>query len=184
MRTTERTPSAFARFVRVTSLGSRPRAEELAVRTGLSGLHIVCRHSVRDHGGVTVAAAFVVFFTRCLSLSWQDADPVRAFSALRDTSLPHHYWPGPHAAMGVHGLWPLLHPVARPVALETMGGKKLAIDSSIWLYQFQIAMRDKDGRALDNAHILGFLRRICKLLFYGIKPVCSSLNGLRTMTWC
>lgn len=53
-----------------------------------------------------------------------------------------------------------------------MGGKKLAIDSSIWLYQFQIAMRDKEGRALDNAHILGFLRRICKLLFYGIKPVC------------
>lgn len=52
-----------------------------------------------------------------------------------------------------------------------MGGKRLAIDSSIWLYQFQIAMRDKDGRALDNAHILGFLRRICKLLFYGIKPV-------------
>lgn len=32
-------------------------------------------------------------------------------------------------------------------------------------------MRDKDGRALVNAHVLGFLRRICKLLFYGIKPV-------------
>lgn len=39
------------------------------------------------------------------------------------------------------------------------------------LYQFQLAMRDKEGRALDNAHILGFLRRITKLLFYGIKPV-------------
>ena len=32
-------------------------------------------------------------------------------------------------------------------------------------------MRDKDGRVLVNAHVLGFLRRICKLLFYGIKPV-------------
>ncbi|KAG8733360.1 DNA repair protein rad2 [Ceratobasidium sp. 423] len=32
-------------------------------------------------------------------------------------------------------------------------------------------MRDKEGRALVNAHILGFLRRISKLLFYGIKPV-------------
>jgi hypothetical protein len=32
-------------------------------------------------------------------------------------------------------------------------------------------MRDKDGRALSNAHVLGFLRRISKLLFYGIKPV-------------
>jgi DNA excision repair protein ERCC-5 len=47
----------------------------------------------------------------------------------------------------------------------------LAIDSSIWIYQFQATMRDKDGRALVNAHVLGFLRRICKLLFYGIKPV-------------
>jgi DNA excision repair protein ERCC-5 len=70
-----------------------------------------------------------------------------------------------------------------------MGGKKLAIDSSIWLYQFQIAMRDKDGRALDNAHILGFLRRICKLLFYGIKPVYTSssftLSSIRaSLTQC
>lgn len=32
-------------------------------------------------------------------------------------------------------------------------------------------MRDRDGRALMNAHVLGFLRRICKLLFYGIRPV-------------
>ncbi|KAF8907309.1 hypothetical protein CPB84DRAFT_1768873 [Gymnopilus junonius] len=32
-------------------------------------------------------------------------------------------------------------------------------------------MRDKEGRVLVNAHVLGFLRRISKLLFYGIKPV-------------
>jgi DNA excision repair protein ERCC-5 len=73
--------------------------------------------------------------------------------------------------MGVKSLWPLLTPVARPVLLETIQGKALAIDSSIWIYQFQATMRDKDGRALLNAHVLGFLRRICKLLFYGIKPV-------------
>lgn len=72
----------------------------------------------------------------------------------------------------------------------------MAIDSSIWLYQFQATMRDKDGRVLVNAHVLGessppgtpdaglrhhqnrptltevgFLRRINKLLFHGIKPV-------------
>lgn len=52
-----------------------------------------------------------------------------------------------------------------------MEGKRMAIDSSIWLYQFQATMRDKDGRVLVNAHILGFLRRISKLLFYGIRPV-------------
>ncbi|KAG9037849.1 DNA repair protein rad2 [Tulasnella sp. JGI-2019a] len=73
--------------------------------------------------------------------------------------------------MGVKQLWSLLGPVGRPVLLETMEGKTMAIDSSIWIYQFQATMRDKDGRGLVNAHILGFLRRICKLLYYGIKPV-------------
>lgn len=38
-----------------------------------------------------------------------------------------------------------------------MEGKRLAIDSSIWLYQFQATMRDKDGRVLVNAHVLGAL---------------------------
>lgn len=52
-----------------------------------------------------------------------------------------------------------------------MEGKAMAIDSSIWIYQFQATMRDKEGRGLVNAHVLGFLRRISKLLFYGIKPV-------------
>ena len=32
-------------------------------------------------------------------------------------------------------------------------------------------MRDKEGNKLKNAHLLGFFRRICKLLFYNIKPV-------------
>ncbi|KAF9485169.1 PIN domain-like protein [Pholiota conissans] len=73
--------------------------------------------------------------------------------------------------MGVKSLWTLLGPVGRPVMLETTEGKAMAIDSSIWIYQFQATMRDKEGRALVNAHVLGFLRRISKLLFYGIKPV-------------
>ncbi|KAH9945151.1 PIN domain-like protein [Epithele typhae] len=47
----------------------------------------------------------------------------------------------------------------------------MAIDSSIWIYQFQATMRDKEGHGLVNAHVVGFLRRITKLLFYGIKPV-------------
>lgn len=90
--------------------------------------------------------------------------------------------------MGVKSLWTLLTPVGRPVMyvplllplyiqdqvfprLENVEGKSMAIDSSIWIYQFQATMRDKEGRALVNAHVLGFLRRISKLLFYGIKPV-------------
>ena len=81
----------------------------------------------------------------------------------------HSCWP----SSNVHHHSSLMNAVTLqpPNRLETMEGKKLAIDSSIWIYQFQATMRDKDGRALINAHVLGFLRRICKLLFYGIKPV-------------
>ncbi|KAK9450924.1 uncharacterized protein V1518DRAFT_412085 [Limtongia smithiae] len=73
--------------------------------------------------------------------------------------------------MGVHGLWSIIGPVARPVKLEHLHGKKLAVDASIWIYHFLKAVRDKDGNALPNAHIVGFFRRICKLLFHGILPV-------------
>ncbi|GAA5979539.1 hypothetical protein JCM11641_005427 [Rhodosporidiobolus odoratus] len=74
--------------------------------------------------------------------------------------------------MGVHGLWQLVSPCARPIQLETLGGKRLAIDASIWLYQFQMAMRDrKTGDTLQGAHIMGTFRRIMKLLFHGVKPV-------------
>lgn len=73
--------------------------------------------------------------------------------------------------MGVHGLWDLLSPVGRRVSVETLAGKRLAIDASIWMIQFMKAMRDERGDMVRNAHILGFFRRICKLLFLRTKPV-------------
>ena len=33
------------------------------------------------------------------------------------------------------------------------------------------AMRDSNGNMIENCHLLGLFRRICKLLFYNIKPV-------------
>ncbi|KAE8150499.1 hypothetical protein BDV25DRAFT_172132 [Aspergillus avenaceus] len=73
--------------------------------------------------------------------------------------------------MGVHGLWTVVQPCARPIKLETLNKKRLAVDASIWIYQFLKAVRDKEGNALRNSHVVGFFRRICKLLFFGIKPV-------------
>ncbi|GKZ29229.1 DNA repair protein rad2 [Aspergillus brasiliensis] len=73
--------------------------------------------------------------------------------------------------MGVHGLWTVVHPCARPIKLETLNKKRLAVDASIWIYQFLKAVRDKEGNALRNSHIVGFFRRICKLLYFGIQPV-------------
>ena len=57
------------------------------------------------------------------------------------------------------------------------------IDLSIWINQAIKGFRDKDGRAVENAHILGLFHRLCKLLFYNIKPIfvfdgeCSTLKS-------
>lgn len=73
--------------------------------------------------------------------------------------------------MGVKDLWQLISPVGRRVSIETLEGKTLAIDMSIWLTQFIKAMRDEDGKMVKNAHIIGTLRRILKLLYHRIRPV-------------
>ncbi|PKS08226.1 hypothetical protein jhhlp_005168 [Lomentospora prolificans] len=73
--------------------------------------------------------------------------------------------------MGVNGLWQVIQPCARPTNLATLNRKRLAVDASIWIYQFLKAVRDKEGHALRNSHVVGFFRRICKLLWFGILPV-------------
>ncbi|KAJ9130870.1 DNA repair protein rad13 [Pleurostoma richardsiae] len=73
--------------------------------------------------------------------------------------------------MGVNGLWQVVQPCARPTNLATLNRKRLAVDASIWIYQFLKAVRDKEGNALRNSHVVGFFRRICKLLWFGIRPV-------------
>ncbi|KAH6823564.1 5'-3' exonuclease family protein [Perilla frutescens var. hirtella] len=72
---------------------------------------------------------------------------------------------------GVHGLWELLARVGRRISIETLAGRKLAIEASIWMIQFMKAMRDEKGEMVRNAHILGFFRRICKLFYLQTKPV-------------
>ena len=73
--------------------------------------------------------------------------------------------------MGVHSLWEILGPTARPVRLEALSRKRLAVDASIWIYQFLKAVRDQQGNSLPQSHIVGFFRRICKLLYFGILPI-------------
>lgn len=73
--------------------------------------------------------------------------------------------------MGVNGLWTVVQPCARPTNLATLNRKRLAVDASIWIYQFLKAVRDKEGNALRNSHVVGFFRRVCKLLWFGVLPV-------------
>ncbi|KAH8071243.1 hypothetical protein JL720_11452 [Aureococcus anophagefferens] len=73
--------------------------------------------------------------------------------------------------MGVQGLWKLLAPCGRRISVETLEHTTLAIDVSIWLTQFVKAMRDDEGRPIRNAHLIGTLRRVAKLLYHGVRPV-------------
>jgi 5'-3' exonuclease len=95
--------------------------------------------------------------------------------------------------MGVKGLWRLLLPVGRRISIETLEGQILAIDASIWLTQFlTVAARQREqdlvgdgvnasansnsnsnsnGKAYSNDYLVGFLRRLCKLRYQGVRPV-------------
>lgn len=73
--------------------------------------------------------------------------------------------------MGVQNLWVLLAPVGRQIEIESLAGQVLAVDASIWLTQFVKAMRDDEGNMIRNAHLMGTLHRVAKLLYYGIRPV-------------
>ena len=61
--------------------------------------------------------------------------------------------------------------------MESLEGKVLAIDVSIWVIQFMNVLEYRQNNpdsvpAPTEFHVIdGFLRRICKLLYFGIKPV-------------
>uniref|UniRef100_A0A2K5QE69 DNA excision repair protein ERCC-5 n=1 Tax=Cebus imitator TaxID=2715852 RepID=A0A2K5QE69_CEBIM len=73
--------------------------------------------------------------------------------------------------MGVQGLWKLLECSGRQVSPESLEGKILAIDISIWLNQALKGVRDRHGNSIENAHLLTLFHRLCKLLFFRIRPI-------------
>src|SRR5438094_952046 len=82
--------------------------------------------------------------------------------------------------MGITGLARLVADVApeavKEVELTSYFGRRIAIDASMSLYQFLIAIRYSQNYMTNDAgettsHIVGFFYRTCKLLEAGIKPV-------------
>ncbi|CBZ53997.1 putative RAD2 endonuclease [Neospora caninum Liverpool] len=73
--------------------------------------------------------------------------------------------------MGVKGLWDLLAPAGRRVAAGNLKGKIVAVDAAIWLVQFLHAMKLPDGSPMPAAHLVGFFNRLCRLLFFEIRPI-------------
>ncbi|THH16524.1 hypothetical protein EW146_g4121 [Bondarzewia mesenterica] len=60
--------------------------------------------------------------------------------------------------------------------IKTLFGRKVAIDASMSIYQFLIAVRQKDGEMLQNdagettSHLMGFFYRTIRIVENGIKP--------------
>lgn len=70
--------------------------------------------------------------------------------------------------MGVPGLWSLLEPARRPIELEQLAGKVIAVDMNIWLHQ---AVKSRAGNSGPKTYLSVLFRRLCKLIYFGIRPV-------------
>ncbi|KAF0983088.1 hypothetical protein FDP41_011066 [Naegleria fowleri] len=87
--------------------------------------------------------------------------------------------------MGVKELWKLLRPAAFSVqSLDVLSGKRVAVDISVWLHQFMLGMGLEDDddsllfggsggahQTLQVRYLRALFKRICKLLYYNVKPV-------------
>lgn len=83
--------------------------------------------------------------------------------------------------MGVKGLNQLIKEYSphayKEYQLKNLFGRKVAIDASMCLYQFLIAVRQSDGQQLTNengettSHLLGMFYRTIRLVENNIKPV-------------
>ncbi|KAJ3800676.1 flap endonuclease 1 [Lentinula aff. detonsa] len=82
--------------------------------------------------------------------------------------------------MGIKGLTGLISEHAPQAIKEhdikTLFGRKVAIDASMSIYQFLIAVRQRDGEMLMNdagettSHLMGFFYRTIRIVENGIKP--------------
>src|SRR3978361_37860 len=83
--------------------------------------------------------------------------------------------------MGITGLTKLISDNApsaiRNNDIKNYFGRKVAIDASMSIYQFLIAVRQKDGVQLSNeagettSHLMGMFYRTIRMMENGIKPV-------------
>ncbi len=82
--------------------------------------------------------------------------------------------------MGIKGLTGLISEHApqaiKEHEIKTLFGRKVAIDASMSIYQFLIAVRQRDGEMLMNdagettSHLMGFFYRTIRIVENGIKP--------------
>eukprot|EP00842_Homolaphlyctis_polyrhiza_P004933 jgi/Hompol1/5440/HPOL_001934-RA len=88
--------------------------------------------------------------------------------------------------MGIQGLSKVIHEHAPSAAkdndIKNYFGRKVAIDASMSIYQFLIAVRQNDGQQLTNdagettSHLMGMFYRTIRMVENGIKP-CYVFDG-------
>lgn len=83
--------------------------------------------------------------------------------------------------MGIKGLFKVISDNA-PSAIKVtdwkaLAGRKVAIDASMWLYQFLVAVRQTDGNQLtgddgkETSHLIGMFYRTIRVIENGMKPI-------------
>jgi DNA excision repair protein ERCC-5 len=72
--------------------------------------------------------------------------------------------------MGVEGLWKILKPTSTEIKIEELKNQRLAIDTSIWLNQIIKGINTQEEEE-EVLYLRTFFNRICKLLYFGIRPV-------------
>lgn len=73
--------------------------------------------------------------------------------------------------MGVTGLWEIIQSEGNDLHPDELASQILSVDISILLHQGIRGIRGANNEQLEGAHLMILFRRICKLLFHGIKPV-------------
>lgn len=71
--------------------------------------------------------------------------------------------------MGVHELWPVLEPVKKHVPLQSLSGKTLAVDLSIWVCEAQ-SVKQMIG-VVAKPHLRNLFFRVSSLNLMGVKLV-------------
>ena len=70
--------------------------------------------------------------------------------------------------MGVKHLWTLLQAAGMSFDYEALQGQVISVDINIWLHQIQ---SHRSAGQNPHTYLIDLLKRICKLLNYGIKPI-------------
>ena len=74
--------------------------------------------------------------------------------------------------MGVKDLWQLLASTGRLISRDDLTNQVLAIDVSIWVIKLMYgSLKYKGPLEINTMYLNGIMRRILKLLYYGVKPV-------------